>query len=122
MMIRLKALRVIGVLLALGASQCSSEIVRMQSVKSPDGSMIADYYLNSGGGAASAVGEVVSLRMATDEFHDQASHVVFGAIDADPITVRWISDRELEITHRKDAFVNTAKSSWRQVAIKYVAR
>src|SRR6266571_6159717 len=109
------------VTIAIGPS-CSlrSDPIMMESVISPDGAMIADWYEISGGGAAGAVSGAISLRAATEPFRAK-SDFVFGAIDANVLTLKWISSRELEITYPRGVPVTRMSASWRHVSIRYIA-
>jgi hypothetical protein len=92
----------------------------MESLKSPDAALIVDWYELSDGGAASAAGDVVSIRLATDPFR-VTSDCVFAAADAHVINLKWISNRELEIDYPSRASISIKSGNWRDVTIRFVA-
>jgi hypothetical protein len=95
-----------------------SSVELQQSITSPDGALVADYYaLNAGGGAGSAV-DVVRLRPANERFRADSGYSFF-AVSADPVTVRWISNTELEVSYDERGHVRTSDQKWKNVTIRY---
>ena len=90
----------------------------MTSVTSPDGALIADWYQISGGGAASATSDSVAIRRANEPFQE-TSEYVFGTVDADRISMKWQSARELEITYMEGTTVGRQRTQWNDVEIHY---
>jgi hypothetical protein len=109
--------------LLLFATACglSSDPVRMQSLNSPDGALVADYYQVWGGGATGGVADMVAIRRTEEPFGSWRDYV-FGAIDGNEVTLKWIDSRTLEITYPKGLSPSRTSSSWHDVAVKYVAR
>jgi hypothetical protein len=109
----------IAIVAASGVS-CSTSIQVIDSVKSPDGAIVADFFLVSGGGAAAAESQGVSLRSSTDTF--SPTNDVFGAVDVRNVRLGWTAKRELEVAYGggSDDAPTTMKPSWRNVSIRYV--
>lgn len=110
-----------ALLAAVSCGWLDSEPIRMETVRSPDGTVIADYYQNGGGGATGGVADIVALRRSDEPFRRRRDYV-FGAVDARVVTIRWLGNRTLEITYPKGLDGATMKTSWHEVKIVYVAR
>jgi hypothetical protein len=87
-----------------------------RSERSPDGAYIADWYTLSGGGAAGASSDTVSLRHANEPFVLKKDWVC-GAIDAHDVSLKWISTRELEVTFQGGT-VDTKQLTWNGITVR----
>jgi len=94
------------------------EVRLISSTSSPDKSLIADYYELTGGGAAGVAVDRVRLRATAGAFESDDGFS-FEALSADPVSVRWLSDRELEIAYNKAGTVRRDDSHWNNVSIQY---
>jgi hypothetical protein len=110
----------LAALSVLVLSSCDLTATVKVSEKSPDGALIADWYTLSGGGAAGASSDEVSLRRSSEPFRLKRDSV-FGAVDSDDqIGLKWLSNRELEIVYPAGAsLMNRPSTTWQDVTIRY---
>jgi hypothetical protein len=116
----LSRLLVVATVLLVSTS-CSwlGETRQVQSVASPDGTFVADWYDFGGGGAVGNVSSYVRLRIATEPFRLKSDYV-FAIDDYGIADVKWISRRELQIRYSSRVMVMRAEPAWRDVTISYV--
>jgi hypothetical protein len=88
---------------------------------SPDGQRAARYYVESGGGAAGWVNEIVDIQEPGDSSRPDARQAVFVMSQGGDVTTRWTSARSLTIEYPAWAGVIRGCRTARGVAITYVA-
>jgi hypothetical protein len=125
---RLRAdLGIVRLIVALGvlfiSTSCAwlGKLERVQSLESPDGALVADFYRFGGGGALGNDATCVRLRLATEPFRMKSDYV-FGTDDWSIVQMKWIGKRELQINYSFRVLPMRAERSWRDVAISYVVR
>ena len=74
--------------------------------------------LNAGGGPGAAV-DVVGIRSAGEPLLTDTADSCFYALAADPVKIRWISGKELEIAYDTRGQVRTSLQRCHDVAIQY---
>jgi len=100
------------------STACTSEKTRMNLFVSPDGSLVADVYEESGGGATGWVSESVQLRRRDERFRF-TDDVVFSADCHCTLRVAWKSSTELEITYPGQTVIYESKSTWYNISISH---
>jgi hypothetical protein len=92
-----------------------------RATPSPDGRLAARYYVESGGGAAGWVHEIVDLRAPGDSSRPDARQAVFVMSHGGGVTTKWASARSLTIEYPAWVDVIRGCRTARGVAITYVA-
>jgi hypothetical protein len=101
---------------AFVSAACGSDPGRVNLFVSPDGSLIADVYRDSGGGAAGWITESVQLRRHEERFRFK-DDVVFRAECHCTLRVVWKSPTELEISYPGQTSIYESESTWNNVSI-----
>jgi len=118
----MKPRRFLGLAVLIAAASvsaaCGRDPRRVNLFVSPDGSLIADVYTDSGGGAVGWVTESVQLRRHEERFRFK-DDVVFSADCHCTLRVVWKSPTELEIAYPGQTSIYESKSTWNNVAITH---
>ena len=106
-------------LCALVCTACAAGTPSLQeSIRTPDGGIVADWYSVSAGGAAGSSIDRVRLRRTTETFVADDQYV-FSAISGHTMKVTWIGQRQLEISYDKNFLVRRSTKTWRDVTVQY---
>jgi hypothetical protein len=93
-----------------------------RAVTSPDGRLVARYYVSMGGGAAGWVNEIVDIGAPADSTLMKDDDAVFVMAHGGDLTMRWTDPRHLVLTYPGWADVTRGCRMARGVSITYVAR
>ena len=116
--------RLAGLALLIAATSvsaaCSNDSDRFRTnlFVSPDGSLIADWWDESSGGALGSIADYVQIRPRSERFRFK-DDIVFRGLAHGPLRLVWKSGTELEITYPKETTVFESKSIWNNVSITY---
>jgi hypothetical protein len=101
-------------------SEGSTKLER--AVPSPDGRLVARYYVSMGGGAAGWVYEIVDIGAPADSMLVNDDDAVFVMAHGGDLTMAWWDPRHLVLTYPAWADVTRGCRTARGVSITYVAR
>jgi hypothetical protein len=114
-------------MLLLGATICGIgcngrfDVELQQSVASPDGRLIADCYVEYGGGGPGWSASFVRIRPSSEHFRTGTDYI-FEA-DAHSLGVKWVDNDHLELSWTPDGLpILKHDSKWRNVQIAYVSK
>ena len=113
-------MRTIGlIVLILTLTACTTSVSHRAAFPSPDGSIVADWFVVSGGTDVRWAVSEVRLRKSSELPIFEEHQVVFkGASDRKP-TISWKSNTALEIAHADGPLVGRAWPQWNSVSISY---
>jgi hypothetical protein len=97
---------------------CGGETGRQGVFLSPDGSLVADWYSEWGGGAAGYWADYVQLRKRGERFSVER-HFVFHSESAGNLKIMWKSNTELEIAYPTMTSLFRSEARWDGVSISY---
>jgi hypothetical protein len=92
-----------------------------QSVASPDGSLVADYYLEYGGGGPGWQADFIRIPPSSEHFRTGTDHI-FRAGDIDHLDVKWTDNNHLEVSWTPAGLpILKHEPKWKDVTITYVS-
>ena len=99
-------------------TSCTNHTGRQGIVVSPDGLLIADWYVVSQSGALGRTADYVQIRKRGERFTKRTDYVFCG-IAADVLKVTWTDGTHLEITYPANTPIDRSMTSWNNVSITY---
>ena len=107
---------VVAVMACLAA--CGSHVTRLDTLVSPDGSLVADRYQISGRTATSGSVGFVQIRPSSESFTLRPDFV-FKSAPGRLVRVAWKSNAELEVTYSPLETDSLSETRWKTVSIAY---